>query len=113
VPVVDNGSNARVAPRPAVPVLCEHASRIQAQSDEPFRRTTAVFAITGLGTPVGAPTLESVRRFGPAFELTAGIGSGVAAALAPAFVASAQVHPTPGYPAGAGRRRTMSAGVDI
>ena len=43
------------------------------------RRTRAVYVILGFGSPVGGFGLEGVQRFGSHFELTAGIGAGVAA----------------------------------
>ena len=58
------------------------ARHVQAQEAEPLRRTTAVYGVGGLGTPVGYLGIEIVQRFGPELELTAGIRAGLAATSA-------------------------------
>jgi hypothetical protein len=46
----------------------------------PSHRRTAVYAVLGLGTPVGFVGLEGVHRFGSSFEICAGFGRGLLAA---------------------------------
>ena len=42
-------------------------------------RDTAIYCVTGLGTPVGLAGLEGVHRFGSQFEIAAGFGGGLVA----------------------------------
>ncbi|HVX96129.1 MAG TPA: hypothetical protein VHK47_14555 [Polyangia bacterium] len=52
-------------------------------TEEPApRRESAVYGVAGFGTPVGGLGLEVVRRCGEKFELSFGVGEGMAAALA-------------------------------
>src|SRR6476661_513643 len=51
-------------------------------ADETEPRNTAVYGVVGYATPLGFAGLEAVRHFGPAFELAAGLGVGMSAALA-------------------------------
>jgi len=51
-------------------------------ADETEPRNTAVYGVVGFATPLGFAGLEAVRHFGPAFELAAGLGVGMSAALA-------------------------------
>jgi hypothetical protein len=46
---------------------------------EPPRQHSAIYAVLGLGTPVGFAGFEGVHRFGPWFELSAGVGRGMSA----------------------------------
>jgi hypothetical protein len=63
-------------------LLLGQAAAAKAQAGEKSGRTTAVYAVAGLGTPVGFAGLEIVQRVGPVVELSAGIGSGLTAEMA-------------------------------
>jgi hypothetical protein len=66
----------------SVLILLGRGATARAEAQEASHRTTAVYAIGGLGTPVGWAGLEIVHRVGPVVELSAGIGSGLTATMA-------------------------------
>jgi hypothetical protein len=72
-----------------VSLACQPAARAAAAEDPPEEvgprpraRRSAVYFDFGLGTPVGLKGIEVTRRVGQSFELSAGVGLGLAAQIA-------------------------------
>jgi hypothetical protein len=84
--VIDaTGPAARAAtdvedPEPPSPAAVVPAPATEVPGPPDHARSSAVYSIVGFGTPVGFFGVEGVHRFGSWFEISAGLGEGLAAA---------------------------------